>query len=136
MNVETLAKYKSFVVPAGKYYLCDPCYVISNADDWVGFLESCATEDSAGFSGHYEALSDGTKVLAFATKHGDGNYHDQHGNSFSVDSGLLGLIPCSYSPGYEGIERTGAQAEFTEDTLCFTRDGILTFGNHVIDTEE
>lgn len=136
MNAETLTKYKSFVVPAGKYYLCDPCYVISNADDWVGFLESCSPEDSAGLSGHYEALLDGTKVLAFATAHGDGNYYDQHGNSFSVDSGLLGLIPCNYSPGYGDIERVGTQIEFTEDTLCFTRDGILTFGNHIIDTEE
>lgn len=135
MSAETLTRYKSFVVPAGKYYLCDPCYIVSDADTWVKFLESCYAEDSEGFSGHYESLLDGTKVLAFATP-GDGSYYDQHGDSFSVDSGLLGLIPCSYSPEYGDIERLGKQVEFVEETLCFTRDGILTFGNHIIDTEK
>lgn len=135
MTTENLNKYKSFVIPAGKYYLCDPCYIISDSRDWMDFLEACSTEDNAGHSGHYEALSDGTKILAFSTP-GDGSYSDQQGNSYSVDSGLLGLIPYSYSPDQEGIERLGKQVEFLEDTLCFTRDGILTFGNYIIDTEE
>jgi hypothetical protein len=128
-------KYKSFVIPPGKYYLCDPCYIITDVNAWVEFLKTCAEEDSGRFSGHYEPLLDGTKLLVFDTS-GDGSYNDQHGNSYSVDSGLLGLIPCSYSPDYEHIDAVGSKVEFKEDTLCFTKDGILTFGNYIIDTQE
>jgi hypothetical protein len=136
MTTENLNKYKSFVIPAGKYYLCDPCYILEDADDWLAFLDACATEGSSSLSGHYEEIPGGTKILAFSTAHGDGGYQDQHGNSYGVDSGLLGLIPCSYSPDRTDIEKLGKQVEFLEETLCFTKDGILTFGNYIIDTEE
>jgi hypothetical protein len=32
------------------------------------------------------------------------------------------------------IDDCGILVEFAEETLCFTKDGILTFGNNIIDT--
>lgn len=143
MTANYLAKYRSFVVPAGKYFLCDPCYVIDTPSDWMRFLNKCADKDDSEYdlngdvcNGHYEELPEGTKVLAFATSYGDGTYTDQHGNQYPVDSGLLGLVPFKYAPDTKDIDKFGKIIEFGEETLCFTKDGILTFGSYIIDTEE
>jgi hypothetical protein len=143
--------YRSFIVPTGKYWLTDPCYVITKSDDWLAYLKNCDEEDIANLeinaevprdlanaisytlNGHYLELPNGMKVLSFSTYCGDGGYTDQLGNSYSVDSGLLGLVPYDYSPDYEP-NGAGQLVEFTEDALCFTRDGILTFGTYIIDT--
>jgi hypothetical protein len=143
--------YKSFIVPPGKYWLDDPCVVLASIDDWCAYCEICDSEDMATeeykellkssidaamnyrLSGHYVSLPDGTKVLSFSTACGDGWYSDQSGTRYHVASGVLGLTPYEYSPDHELLDG-GKLVEFSEDTLCFTRDGILTFGNNIIDT--
>ena len=132
--------YKSFIVPAGKYWLADPCYIVTGKqgyEDWSAYcFELAAAGETAEFAlnGYYADLPDGTKVLSFSTAHGDGHYHDQLGTGYSVDSGLLGLVPYEYKPDYSPREGGGQLIEFSEETLCFTRDGILTFGSYIIDT--
>jgi len=131
--------YKSFIVPAGKYWLADPCYVVSLDNDWWAYCTALgAADENAGHTAHgyYEALPDGTKVLSFSTKYGDGHYVDQLGTGYSVDAGLLGLVPYEYKPDYSPCEGGGQLIEFSEETLCFTKDGILTFGSYIIDTAE
>jgi len=140
--------YRSFIVPPGKYWLTDPCYVITDSADWSAYLQACALESeeykSLGaqetttaldctLNGHYTALPNGMKVLSFSTHCGDGGYTDQLGGNYTVDSGLLGLVPHEYAPEAD-IANVGRLVDFPEETLCFTRDGILTFGNYIIDT--
>lgn len=128
--------YKSFIVPAGKYWLADPCYIVTG-EEWMTYCFALEAADKTAeytLNSYYADLSDGTKILSFNTRYGDGHYSDQFGTDYYVDSGLLGLVPYEYKPDYSPTEGGGQLVEFTEETLCFTRDGILTFGNHVIDT--
>jgi hypothetical protein len=129
--------YKSYIIPAGKYWLGDPCYVIKD-QDWLVFCNEYSSNDTEGNA--YVTLPDSTPVLAFSTYHGDGFYMDQHGNEYCVDAGLIGLIPWSYTEKFTEKDSTeyfslSNVVEFTEETLCFTADGILTFGNYIIDTK-
>ncbi len=129
--------YKSHIVPAGKYLLGDPCYVIRDKD-WLDFCNQHSyneTDNNACVT-----LNDSTQVVAFSTYYGDGCYTDQNGNSFPVDAGLIGLVPISYIEESTQKNLTDYRdlctlVEFEEDALCFTVDGILTFGNYIIDTK-
>lgn len=129
--------YKSYIVPSGKYWLGDPCYVIKDSH-WLKFCNEYSFGDTE--SNTYINLDETTKVLAFSTYHGDGCYLDQHGNSYPVDAGMIGLVPWEYTQKFTEKDSTeylslSNVVEFTEDTLCFTADGILTFGNYIIDTK-
>ena len=129
--------YKSYIVPAGKYWLGDPCYIIKDSH-WLQFCNEFSIGENEGNT--YITLEDNTKILAFSTYHGDGYYLDQHGNGYAVDAGLIGLIPWSYTEKFSKKDSTeyfslSNVVEFAEETLCFTTDGILTFGNYIIDTK-
>ena len=76
-------------VPAGTYWLGDPCYAVPESD-WLPLLETCdyfnqPVGSLAGFS-----------VYASGTAYGDGCYSDEHGREFGVDAGLIGLVPVAY----------------------------------------
>jgi hypothetical protein len=139
--------YRSFIVPIGKYWLTDPEYLLGkNFGDWLQYLTICNVADIAiaggnhledttkyTLNGHYEKIREDLAVLSFSTACGPGTYKDQRGQVYCTDSGLLGLVPYDYMPD-AAIDDCGILAEFTEETLCFTKDGILTFGNNIIDT--
>jgi hypothetical protein len=91
---DMMTSYKSYIVPAGKYWLGDPCYIIKD-QDWLHFCNEHSFNETEFNS--CVALSDGTPVLAFSTYYGDGCYSDQHGNSYPVDAGLIGLVPWEYT---------------------------------------
>lgn len=114
---------KSVVVPAGKYVLGDPCYVVPDKD-WGDLLASCNYfNQPVGSVGDF-------KVLSFGTKWGDGCYRDNNGNIYPVDAGMIGLVPFAYAE----IESDSVIVSFSEPTLCQNDDGILKFGSYVIDT--
>lgn len=79
-------------LPAGKYYIGDPCYVIDERL-WSDFCNVTmrGDEDIAmngciiDFQGH--------KCFVCATNSGDGTYTDQMQREYDVDSGLIGAIP-------------------------------------------
>lgn len=112
------------VVPAGQYFLGDPCYAVPN-DQWHALLDSCDTfEKPIGTVG-------GHTVVAFRTAYGDGTYLDQRGVEYPVDAGLIGLTPMSLSVATEG---DGNFVVFNAPAECWNNDGILHFGDYVIDT--
>jgi hypothetical protein len=119
----------SITVPAGTFFLGDPCYAISD-DEWMTLLNSCAFfEDSpvGALRGH--------KVIAFSTATGDGVYHDQHHNSYCVDAGLIGLTPRALFAGKYDLDDLGTVITFdTEQTASTDDEGLLTFGPVRIDT--
>ena len=116
-------------VPAGKYWLCDPCYAVPS-DLWMDLLNSCKFFEypigvvQAGDGKNYS-------VLGFSTEYGDGLYNDQYGNSYPVDAGLIGLTPLDLVEG----EPFGATlVHFAIETICHSYGGVLTFGIYEIDT--
>lgn len=114
---------------AGKYYVGDPCYVISD-ENWMPLLES--TKYFENENQEYK----GQQIFTEGTAHGDGCFTDNFGREYGVDAGLIGIIP------FEVIDdnRTGDGGqiiEFEKDFEVYTSElGIFHFGDIVIDTAE
>lgn len=122
------SQVQQVIVPAGKYWLCDPCYAVPE-NLWMDLLNSCDF-----FNGPVGNVTDSRggvhDVLAFGTAYGDGCYVDQHGNTYPVDAGLIGLVPVELGePG-----ALGTLVEFTRDTMCTNEGGKMQFGGYKINT--
>jgi len=124
-------KVKQVIVPAGKYWLCDPCYAVPE-NLWMQLLSTC---DYFSEPVGTVTLSKGItyNVLGFSTAYGDGCYADQHGNAYPVDAGLIGLTPVELV-AMDRLEGLGTLVEFTEDTLCTNDGGRMQFGKYKINT--
>lgn len=122
-------------VPAGEYFLGDPCYAVPD-EDWMPLLESCGyfAADKANPNGSPVGEVRGFKVLSFGTKWGDGVYPDQFGNAYPVDAGMIGLTPVGLIKDRDYANRLGQFVTFDRDTTCYDEDGILHFGKYRIDT--
>ena len=110
-------------VPAGKYYLGDPCYSFDK--NWGEVLDS-----SDFFQKPYE--KNGLIAIGFSTAYGDGRYNDQFGNEYPVDAGMIGLVQV----GLEDRTPTGVlTVEFSKPTECYSEgEGTLHFGKYKIET--
>jgi hypothetical protein len=127
------------IVPAGRYWLADPCYSISNDEVWMELLTS-----SNFFMDSPVGTSKGYEVLAFGTAYGDGVYPDNRGREYAVDAGLIGLVPMELRESEYGVVDApdtymagmfGQELVFTTDTKCWTDgEGGLYFGDIVIST--
>jgi hypothetical protein len=106
---------ESFKLPAGKYYIGDPCYVISDHDTWIEFIESCGYFEETA-----EASIGDDKFWAHSTVYGDGSYWCNVGKELPVDSGLIGIVPYAVVEKYchrsvATILNLGAFIEFPEE---------------------
>lgn len=114
----------TITMPAGMYYIGDPCYVINQ---WDEFLMPMWSAD-----GKRSFIWKDQKCVVFQTAYGDGVYEDRDGRSYPVDAGIIGAIPyvaCDESP-----EAAGNVFNFKEDWLAETDGETLRFGSHVIST--
>jgi hypothetical protein len=126
----TYTEGKSVTVPAGKYWLGDPCYVIKD-EMWIEWLESCDYTKERHLVGK---TPDGHFALGFNTADGDGVYQDQFGFSYGVDAGLIGLVAYEHNP--KGEDLLSQLVEFTSDVVAEVDENFkMTFGNIVIETE-
>ena len=84
---------KSIVLPAGRYYLGDPCYVFDNHNSWMILLESSNyLEDFVELNMRHGLRGEGW-VAASNTQWGDGEYAATfHGARLGVDAGLIGVV--------------------------------------------
>lgn len=122
--------------PAGKYYVGDLCYVMHEKWDEVCEVMFAGRTDHGCNQGELK-LKDGTRFVSFNTAHGDGGYYDNRGREYSVDAGLIGLI------ALDKIDLTnndndaggGQIVEFKMPFDCASEDGMLRFGNVMIDTD-
>ena len=124
-------------LPAGVYYIGDPCYVIAD-EKWDAFWplsfsdhpdchESCAVTE---FEGH--------PLYAHGTAYGDGVYLGSDGVEYAVDAGMIGIIPealiAEESRG--DIARLGSLVTFHEPFNAYRDDNFtFHFGNIDIPTE-
>lgn len=127
-------------VPAGRYFLGDPCYAVpDNAGQWDTLLDSCGhfgLDDGPQSSPVGTVL--GHQVLGFPTAHGDGAYFDQDGNEYPVDAGLIGLTPevlYRQVEDQDWLRKAGMIVDLAEETLCTTDGSLLVFGTHQINTD-
>ncbi len=112
------------IVPAGTYYLCDPCYVIPDAE-WSDILDLTDMYEQ-----EYNDPERGV-TMAFGTAYGDGTYFDQTGKAYDVDAGLIGLTDVRYNSNPDQEYKV---VTFSEPTECSTDGETLRFGPFVIET--
>lgn len=116
-------------LPAGKYFVGDPCYVFN--DGWSRLLhEADFFEDDAivTFNGH--------NLFATHTAYGDGLYSDQNGHMYPVDSGLIGAVPSALWERDAG-DKAGMIVVFDSDLEVGHGSkhwGFIRIGDILIDT--
>lgn len=121
------------LMPPGDYWLGDPCYFVPN-DDWMTWLHAADYENQNNLFAYLHAYP----VLGFHTKYGDGEYRGTDGFRYGVDAGLIGLTPVALNDdpykSYGPDAKLGTKVHFDKPTLCENEDGLMTFGDLVIDT--
>lgn len=125
-------------VPAGTYYVGDPCYAFreDRHDQWIQWLEAADYQNS-----HIVLLAEvpgtGYTVLGFSTAWGDGCYEGSDGNDYPVDAGLIGLVPEGFVKIFGNKKPFGMQkVKFEDDFEAFIdyRGGAYRSGQHHIIT--
>ena len=127
-------------MPAGRYYIGDLCYVMSD-DEWDEFCSITIKRDEC-LDGEF-SLRDGRRFATYGTRWGDGEYQDNYGNSYGVDAGLIGCIRVEdiRAEKYGNIERLGAIHEFATDFVTSggrgsrNWSGTIQFGRILIETD-
>ena len=76
-------------MPAGTYYVGDPCYVFDKEWDDVLASTGCLGLELEN-ERHFEYK--GRPIGACSTAHGDGTYNDQKMRSYPVDAGIIGAV--------------------------------------------
>ena len=79
------------VLPGGRYWIGDLCYVMGNHWDEVCDLLFADRSDNGCNQGIFQ-LKNGTKFVMFNTAYGNGSYTDLDGRVYGVDSGSIGAI--------------------------------------------
>jgi len=126
-SIHVVKKYTGYLA-AGDYYLCDPCYCFG--DSWDDLIKQTNCFEDPLF------YKNGKWGIAFSTALGDGVYRDNDGNEYSVDAGLIGLVPVSaadHSPG----EALAKKVTFSRPVrVTCDGEGRMEFGRFRIDTTE
>ncbi len=124
-------------LPAGKYWIGDPCYVIGNNEfnfDWDKFCDASFNGDPSGRLNEGVVDQQGIRFAYFGTKHGDGGYTDGKGNGYGVDAGIIGCIPEAFIHDHDEAKRLGHFHQFDSDFDCKYDDGTIIFGHVEIET--
>jgi hypothetical protein len=121
------------MMPAGKYYIGDLCYVMAD-EEWREICNIIIQGEKI-VDGEFE-LPDGRRFAIYSTAWGDGEYHDQYGHTYSVDAGSIGCILMSdiRAHKYDNILDLGAVQEFAEPFVTGSQGGQLQFGHVLIET--
>ena len=117
---------KSIVLPAGKYYIGDPCYVFTH-DSWSPGICDAILDDREEHKG--------VKFFADHTAYGDGTYRGSNGFEYGVDAGLIGAIPFELITDLSGLEY-GTVIEVNGELVCESNEGSFQIGDLVIDTAD
>lgn len=126
----------SNIMPAGTYFIGDPCYAIDN-EVWDEYLNAIdyGSNDVVDFKYKRKKLS----VWANRTAYGYGVYQDQFGNSYGVDAGLIGATPIEFAKRYSKKEyqELGQIITFEKPFVVHKEGkGLICIGHIEIDTEQ
>lgn len=119
----------SITMPAGEYYVGDPCYAVPD-DRWMEWLKAA---DYTSGDKYLLATLDGAPVLGIGTAYGDGAYEGSpEGYTYGVDSGLIGLVPVELAkePVHDCL-----RVSFPKPFECSYSHGHIILGHIDIDTD-
>ena len=122
------------MMPSGKYYIGDLCYVMS--DDWDEVCE-LTIKDCKVINGEFE-MKDGRRFAMYSTKYGDGMYRSNIGTKHAVDSGTIGCILVDDIidiPKFEVDGKLGTVVTIDRSFSTAERDGLIVFGDVIINTD-
>lgn len=117
-------------LPAGTYYVGDLCYVVPG-DEWMDFVARSFPDSYSEVVGVFENR-EGINYANFGTKYGDGEYFDNRGARYGVDSGSIGCIPvCAVPEVQEAVRGFSSVVSFDEPFEVGYDDetGTIRFGH-------
>ena len=119
-------------LPAGTYYVGDLCYVVPDAD-WPEFCDRMFPGDDSYVIGVFEDR-EGINYASFGTKYGDGEYVDNRGARYGVDSGSIGCIPLCALPADLNLAEVLRLGNIVDLDKAFEvgyddETGAITFGH-------
>jgi len=107
---------KRIKLPAGKYFISDPCYVVPD-EYWMDVLEeSDYFPRSEGGEANFNYKSKNHKVWAGGTAWGDGCYRSNEYREYGVDSGCIGIT--EWSQELEDLLASKYGRQVTNGSLC------------------
>lgn len=154
-QIEKIANSTGIIemLPAGRYYVGDPCYAVPD-EDWSDIL------DETGYLGmfHYDKFRAGEReykpkgmqygmysfrgwpIAASSTAYGDGCYKDQDGNVYDVDAGMIGAVPEDYATAEVCRRETDNGGQWVDFDSPFTihyedDEGVIHIGHIRIKTD-
>ena len=125
------------MMPAGKYYVGDLCYVMTDEewDEVCGLLFEGRSDHGCN-EGEF-TLKDGRRFASYHTEYGDGRYESNMWTDHSVDSGGIGCIRLEdirRGDTFDDIKTFGAVMNFPVDFVTGKEDGVIQFDRVTIDT--
>ena len=122
------------MMPAGKYYVGDLCYVMTDKE-WDEFCKLTIVDHDC-VHGEFN-FADGRRFATYGTKWGDGVYKSNINTKHSVDAGLIGCFRVEdiKAEKYEDLESLGAIVEFEDSFKTYEKDGLIVFGHVIINTD-
>lgn len=124
---------------AGTYWIGDLCYVMHGEWDEVCALVINEGDPGGGCLDGEFTLMDGRRFAIFGTAYGDGEYPDNSGRTYPVDSGSIGCILLDdidkQNPENAGWNRWGNIVRMDADFECEVDDaGVIAIGPVLINT--
>jgi hypothetical protein len=136
-TTRTVAGRTVVTMPAGDYWVGDPCYAVAD-DRWSEWCEE-AYENDPGDTVVMLAGVDGWPVLGINTSYGDGVYGGSDGERYPVDAGLIGCVPvqvADWDREAHGDAPFGMQRyTFTADFDCRDEAGTIIIGDVAVYTD-
>jgi hypothetical protein len=124
------------MLPAGKYYVGDLCYVIA---EWNDFCDATLIPGCDIRQGYMPWK--GQQLWSHTTAYGDGTYYDESGREYGVDAGLIGVLPVElitktdYLDENGNVPDLGQIIEFDKPFECEYVGGMFVIGDVSIDTD-
>lgn len=130
LNEETVGE--KITSPSGKFWIGDPCYVLSD-DIYYGIWD-----DKYNFEDGIIDCGNGLSFLVHRTAYGDGSYQGTNGAEYGVDSGTLAIIPMDLVAKTDGVQFGSVETSNTAwlDYNDGTFDITLDNGSFSIITSE
>lgn len=127
------------MLPAGTYYIGDPCYVLSK-EQWSEVCEAIAQVGEEQFANQaLELMIDNKFPIGIApTLYGDGEFHISGDKSLliPVDSGTIGCVPIEHVQDLEEAKELGWVTEFNEPFEIRYDEGVIRFGKEWVNTTD
>lgn len=132
----TATETESRVLPAGTYWVGDPCYAFNDHALWGDLLDSAWIDGGRIIPQIMDAKveKDGEVFIfvASGTAHGDGCFPDNAGHEYGVDAGMIGVVPAREG---EEVPRGLREVTFDKPFTVGYDDGDIEIGHLTIETD-